>query len=498
MKVDVSAVSNHQKKLTVLVPPGDVRAELDKAYKDLSRRVRLPGFRPGKAPRRVLEAQYGERINADVAQELIQRSWTNILQEHELDPVGRPSVEDSGEVRDAEGFRFIISVDVRPKIELSKWTGLEVVQPPVDIADDEVQQTIAARLEQHAKLDEVTGRACEAGDMALVELHAFDGDEEVATEFGTMIRTEGDPYYPGLESFIVGLEVGGEREGEVTFGEEARTESVAGRTLKVKANLISLQSYVVPELTDEVAAELGYEEGAEGMRTRIREEIVARRTEGAKNQARANVLEAIIAANDFEVPDGMIEQSLEMLKQELRNQQAYITGQDPRTIGFSDAQIADLRQRAVFAAKASLILEWVTDRESVEVTDADLDARYEQLANERGQTIEAVRGWFAKEEAVADLKERILEEKVLDWLLGQSTLVDAPAEAPKAAPEKKAATSAASGDIAVLDGSIDDLKKALASGAHDGGLEALLEAEKGGRNRKGAVTAIQARIKAQG
>lgn len=486
MKVDVSAVSNHQKKLTVLVPHKDVREELEKAYRTLSKQVRLPGFRPGKAPRRVLEAQYGERIDADVAQNLIQRSWTDILENHEIDPVGRPTVDESGEVRDADGFKFTISVDVRPKIELSTWTGLEVVQPSVEVTDEEVDAAVKARLEGSARLEEVKGRACEAGDMALVELHAFDGDEEIATELGTMIRTEADPYYPGIEPLVIGLEVDGEASGEVTFSEEARTEAVQGKTLKVDVKLVSLQSYVVPDLSDEVAKEIGHDSASE-MTEKIRADLVARRTEGARNQARANVLEAIIAANDFDVPDGMVDQSLEMLKQELRNQQAYITGQDPRTIGFSDAQVADLRSRAVFAAKASLILEWVTDRESIEATDADLDARYQELADERGQSVEAVRGWFAKDEAVQDLRERIVEEKVLDWLLEQSTLVDAP-------PQSDTPAAGAEADVSVVNGSIDDLKKALASGAHDGALDALLAAEEAGRNRKGAVSAIKSRI----
>ena len=388
-----------------------------------------------------------------------------------------------GEVRDADGFRFTISVDVRPKIELKAWTGLEVVQPAVEVEETEIEATVRARLEGHAKLEEVTGRACRQGDMALVELHAFDGDEEVATEFGTMIRTESDPYYPGVESLVIGLEVEGENSGEITFPEDARMDTVSGRTLKVDVKLVALQSYVVPDLSDELAEELGYD-NSEDMKTKLREDVVRRRTEGARNQARANVLEAIIAANDFDVPDGMIEQSLEMLKQELRNQQAYMTGQDPRTIGFSDAQIADLRNRAVFAAKASLILEWVTERESIEATDDDMDERFKQIADERGQTIEAVKGWFAKEDAVRDLKERIVEEKVLDWLLDQSKLVDGPATP---------SVGAGQADGAVLEGSIDDLKKALATGDHDGSLDALLAAEEAGRARKGALAAIKAR-----
>ncbi len=417
MKVDVETVGSYQKKLTVLVPPKEVRERLDRAYKTLSRQVRMPGFRAGKAPRKVLEARYGERVEADVAEELIQKSWSDILAKGELEPVGRPSVAESGEVAAADGFRFIISVDVRPDIDLQTYTGLEVTAPTFEIQDDSVEAALKAKLEGHARLEEVTDRPCQDGDMALTELRILDGEEEVTHAPGTMIRVEGDPYYPGVEDHLVGLSIDESTEAEVTFPDDAREEVIAGRTLTVQARLIGLQSYVVPEASDELAEELGYEGGVEGMRAAIRKDLEKRLGESARNQARANVLEAIIAANEFDVPEGMVESSLNLLMEELRNQKAYQLGRDPRTIGFSDAQVADLRRRSQFAAKASLILEWVAEKESITVEEPDLDARYQQLADDRGQTVEAVKGWFAKESAVDELRERLLEEKTLDWLL---------------------------------------------------------------------------------
>lgn len=515
MKVDVTSVGSFQRKLTVVVPATQVRQQLDKAYKSLARQVNMPGFRQGKAPRKVLEARYGERIEADVAQDLIQTSWIDILKQEEIQPVSQPSVAESGEVRDSDGFKFTITVDVRPQIELQTWTGLDVPYPKVEVSEEAIDAAVKARLEGHARLEEITDRPCEQGDMALVELHLFDGEEEVATEPGTMIRTEGDPYYPGLESLIVGTEPGGTTEGEVTIGEDARVEAVAGRTLTAKATLMSLQSYGVPELTDELAEELGYEGGAEGMRIALRQQMLDVREEAARNQARANLLEVLINANRFDVPDGMIDQSLNMLMDELRLQQAYQSGRDPKSISFSNAQVADLRMRAAFAAKASLILEWVSDREELKVEDSDLESRYQELADTRGQTIEAVRGWFQKESAVEELKERILEEKTLDWLLEQANLVEppapeAPAEVAEATAEAAEATAEAedsseaaedsseAAGSAALEGSIADLEARLESGALDGELDALLAAETEGRNRKGALSAIEARQKALG
>ena len=536
MKVDVESVGSFQKRITMTVPADKVRGELDKAYKKLARQVRLRGFRPGKAPRRVLEARFGPQIEADVANDLINASWRTAMNEQDLQPVSAPSLSDSGSVKAKDGFSFTITVDVRPELELETYTGLDVAYPKVEVQPEEVEAAIQARLEGEAKLEEVTDRPVEKGDMALVELTAFDGDEEVAKEFGTMIRTDGDPYYPGIEELVIGATIDVPVEGEVHYADDARTESVAGRTLPTTIKVLSIQRYTVPELSDELAEKLGFEGGAEGMRATIQAQIHEQRDTLARNQARANLLEELIKANAFDVPAGMIEQSLNMLVEELRLQQSYRTGRDPRTIHFGAAQMADLRLRSEFAAKSALILEFVAKKEAIEVTEADLQAKYQELADARGQTIEAVKGWFVKDNSIDDLKDRILEEKTLDWLLERANLVEPSEQAPtsemqqvaeeivkdqveakakakqsKPAEEKEVAAEEAAAaeepaaeeeptaeageaDLSILEGSISALKAALATGEHDAHLAALLEAEKAGKSRKGALAAIEARM----
>ncbi|MCA9488361.1 MAG: trigger factor [Myxococcales bacterium] len=446
MKVDVTEVSSYQKRISFEIPPSEVATKLDAEYKRLGKRARIAGFRPGKAPRRVLEAKYGSEVEAQVANDLINRSYQNALESHRIEAVGQPALQEANGVADRGGFKFTIQVDVRPTIALDKWVGVDVVYPAVEVANAEIEQAMSSRAEARARLEEVT-RACEKGDLALVEVEVKDGDEQVAHEPGTMIRTAGDPYFPGIEDFVVGMSTGEEKSGKVTFGEEARTENVGGRELDVHVKVLSIQATTVPALDDALAGELGYEGGLAGMRSAIEAQIRGSRDEMARNQARANLLEALIGANEFEVPTSMVENSLRMLMEELRHQQALRTGRDPRTIGFNEAQVRDLRVRAEFAAKAGLILEWVSTNEKIAVEDADLDRKYAELANQRGQTLEAVRGWFQKEDAIGELKDRILEEKTLDWLLERANLVapaatEAAAEAPAAEekPKKKASS----------------------------------------------------------
>lgn len=530
MKVDVST-EGYKKKLAFTVPADKVQTELENAFRALSRSVRLPGFRPGKAPRKVLEARFGPRVRADVANDLINASYRDALTEHDIQAIGQPQLDHADELTPRMDFQFTISVEVRPEIELDNYVGVEVAYPKVVVTDEEVEDAVRGRLEGQSRLVEVTDRPAQEGDFVLVELIAKDGEEEVAHEQGTMIRSAGDPYYPGVEPLLMGLSVGEEKTGEVQYSEEARIEEIKGRTLQTTVKVLGIQSNQVPELTDEIAQELGYDGGAEGMRSAIRAQMHESRDELARNQARANLLEKLIEVNPFDVPASMIEQSLEMLVNELRMQQAYRTGRDPRTISFSDAVMTDLRARATFAAKAALVLEFVSKKENITVGDEDFEAKYRELADMRGQTVEAVKGYFVGEDAVEELRDRILEEKTLEWLLERSNLVetDAPAEpasglakvaeeivqeqvakrakrkeapanaeeptAEAPAEEAPAEEAAAAGevDLSILDLPIGKLKEALATGDHDTHLDALEAAEQAGKARKGALDAIAAR-----
>ncbi len=427
MKVDVTTVDSYQRRISFVIPHDQVRNRLDAEYQKLGRRARIAGFRPGKVPRQVLESRFAGQVEAEVANEIVNRSYQSAVKDHSLEPVGQPSLQEAGPVADSEGFKFTVTVEVRPSIELATWTGVDVVYPKVEITAEELDRAVQARAESRSRLDEVTGRAAEKGDLALVEVKATADGAELLHEPGTMIRTAGDPYLPGLEDVVVGMNPGETKTAEVTFAEGARTEAVAGKTAQVEVKLLSLQAQKVPDVTDELATELGFEGGVAGMRQAIEAQIRQARDEMARNQARANLLEVLIAKNPFEVPQSMIETSLKMLVDELRNQQAMRTGRDPRTIGFNEAQIRDLRARSSFAAKAALILEWVAKKEGVKVEEADLERKYAELAAQRGQTVEAVRGWFKKEGAVAELKDRILEEKTLDWLLERAHLSEPPA-----------------------------------------------------------------------
>jgi len=431
MQFEIHSENSFARKVNVTVPAGDVRSELDRAYRSVAKNARLPGFRQGKVPRKVLEANFGPRVEFDVANALIQKAWTNVLADEKLDVVSQPSIVDQAEVSSGSDFTFTIAVEVRPDVTVDSYKGLSVYWPTSEVTDEEVESAVKARLAGASKLAEVTDRAVEEGDYAQVQLVVKDGDDEIANEPGTMIRTGGDGFYAGIESFLVGMSIDEEKSGKVTFAENASNADVAGRELDVEAKLLAVQALETPDIA-EFAKEKGFDDEA-AFRASITEELGKGREEAARNQARANLLDKLIEANTFEVPGGMIEENLQMLLNELRRQQSYM-GRDPREVSFTNEQVAFYRTRAEFAAKGALILEAVMKAEDIEVTDDEVNAKIAELAASQGQTEDAIRGFIARQ-GEAQFKDQILEEKTLDWLLDQSEISHDAPEAEAAAEE---------------------------------------------------------------
>ncbi|MEL6312159.1 MAG: hypothetical protein AAFQ17_07335, partial [Pseudomonadota bacterium] len=247
------------------------------------------------------------------------------------------------------------------------------------------------------------------------------GDEETAREAGTLIKTDEERYYPGVEALLYGMKKDEEKVGAVTIGENTIFEHLRGKEFQASVKVLNIQAQTVPALDDALAETMGYEGGADAMRAALRMKLEQSREEAARNDARVLLLQSIVNDNDFEIPDAMVDEQLQALVEELKVRRAY-SGQNPDQIRFSDAEMSDLRRRATFAAKASVLLESIARKEEINVGDDVIDARIAEIAGMRGQTPEAIRGYLLKENAMDTLRARLSEEKTLEWLLEHAAL----------------------------------------------------------------------------
>ena len=417
----VEEVSSSRQKLHFTVAFSDVNTALDDAYAALKVSARLPGYRKGKVPRWVLEKRFSGNIKSEVAQKLIDGAYSKIDQEA-MKIVSRPQLEDMGSVSAKEDFAFVLSVDVQPTVEVTDYLGMDIVYPELNITEESVTAQIDSLLASKRKVQEIEDAEINDGDYALVALTLKDGEEEVVDEPGTMIHIGEHKFYTGVEEHLKGLKKGDKKDFEVTITEKSAFEHLRGNTYQASVEVQQVQRYITPELTDELAIELNYE-SAEGMKTKLQTEMTESQDLNLKNQARIEILRKLVAAHDFSVPEGMVETQLRALMEELAMQRMY-AGEDPRKIKFSEAQLADLRNRAAFAAKASCLLSSISEKEGLKVNDDDINAKLQEMAEMRGQTIEAIKSYIESENADETLKERVQEEKTLNWLLEKSNRLE--------------------------------------------------------------------------
>lgn len=418
--LQIENVSSITRKLRFTIGQDVVTQELDKAFRDLKKNARLPGFRKGKVPRNLLEARFGQQVRADISGRLIDQSWREAS--GDLQVAGQPKLSEPGDLNKKTDFSFTIEVDVRPEVEVSDYRGVEVPYRVLNITDEEVDADISRQLASRASIQEVTeDRPVQAGDQVLTEIVLTEGEEELAREAGTMINIANERFYPGLETLLIGMKKDEEKTGEVTIADSTIFDHLKNKTVQAAVKVVTIQAMATPELTDELAGELGFEGGSDGMRAAVQMRLQGQREDAARNQSRVDLLQKLVENNAFDVPDGMVDEQLQALVEELRVRRAY-GGQDPRSIRFSDAEMEDLRNRARFAAKASCVLAAVARQEDIVVSDEDVDARIEDIAGMRGQTTSAIRGYLEREGATGILRERLLEEKTLEWLLENAEL----------------------------------------------------------------------------
>lgn len=425
--VQVEEVSSYRRRLRFTVPATVVRAQLDKAYKDLKKKARVPGFRPGHASQRVLEERFGPKVQTDVGGELIDSSYR--MAASGLNPVGRPTLEESSELEPGKDFTFVVAVDVEPEVTVQGHKGLGVTMSAEQVTEEEVQRAVDARLARRARILEVEeDRGVQSGDFVLTELKLTADGVELANDPGTLINTAAERFYPGIEGLLLGLSKGGEANGEVTIGESSALAALRGKTVQASVKVLALQARTVPKLNDETAKELNHD-SAEAFVAAVRFELQQQKDEVARNNARVALLQKLVELNPFDVPDAMVEQQLEALTEELKVRRAY-QGEDPRGIRFSEAELNDLRSRARFAARAALLLAAVAKAEGIVVTEDDVTKKIEEIAGSRQQSPQAIRGYLQNEGAIPMLRDRILEERTLEWLLENAEVSsEAPAEA---------------------------------------------------------------------
>ncbi|MEI7705460.1 MAG: trigger factor [Deltaproteobacteria bacterium] len=419
MKVQVEKLSPVEKKVTVEIEPAEVAKEIDRAYASLGRRVKLRGFRPGKAPRTVLERNFKDQVEADVVERLVNKSFAEATRDEQLDAVAAPRVQvGEGGIGPDRPFSYTARVEVKPVIEPKDYRGLTVTRKVVEVADATVEAELERIHQSFGEMIPVEGReVAEPGDWATIDYegkvdgNGFDG----GSAKGALVQAKDGSFFSGEMAALQGRKVGETFETEQTFPADFRDPAMAGKKAHFTITLQTLRSQKIPALDDAFAKEVGIDgvETIEALRARIRSDVEKREKHKAEGEERDALVKGALARNEFEVPAALVEHTIDAMVENTAQRLAR-QGVDIRQLDLDLGRIrGDMREQAILTVKAALLLEAIAREEKVEVSEQDEQDEIQRRADEMGVPPSRLQ---LKAEGREALRQRIREDKVIALL----------------------------------------------------------------------------------
>jgi trigger factor len=422
LKVDYVEESSVRKALAFEVDSEQVQAEIDARARELARRVKLPGFRPGKVPLDVVKKRFKDEILGEAAEAIVNKVVFDELDGRGLKPLAPPKVE---EVKLAEGqpMSFRAVFETLPLVELPDWKGLRVSARGPKVTDEDVLKEIDRLREEAARYDPVEEeRATRSGDFVLLDLvwKPLDGGKG-GHDQNALIEIGNPGNHKDMNSGLEGLSPGETRDIDVAWGADA-APAIAGKTVRYSVTLKGIKQKLVPERDDEFAKDLGEFDSLAGLSDKIRQQLQAAEERRSDRELKGALVEALVAKAGFEVPEALVERHMSARTESLARGLAY-QGIDPRKVGVDWKQYRETtREDSVKAARADILLDEIARREGLEVRDAEVDAEVARIAGRSGRPREQVRAQMAKEGDLAALAARIREEKTLDLLKSNASI----------------------------------------------------------------------------
>jgi len=441
MNFSVEDQSAVKKKLTIEVPKEDVVRELDNAYKELKRNAKVKGFRPGKTPRSVLERLYGKDVRADVASRLIQESFVEALKESEMNVVGTPEI-DPPDLKADEGYTFTATVEVNPDLAPFNLDGFQLKKTLYRATDEEVDaqlQMLRNNLTRMVPVEEA--RPVAEGDYVVVDYEGLkDGKPFAETQ-----RTEnfsmkiGDGLlHPDVDAALKGLNAGDSTEVSVKFADDHFNEKLAGQDITFHVEIKDIREQQIPEIDDEMAKRLGPFDSLEALKEKINENLSAGYSKRQEQELNEQVFEALIAQQEFEVPETLVDQELGTIVEEAKQKFAY-HNTSMEELGLDDGGLREkYRETALNQVRRHMILAKIIDQESLEVSDEALEAGYQEMADSFNQPVDVIKQFYAQNSDRIDVfKYALLEKKAIKLIIDKSSIEEVEPELETPAEEDK-------------------------------------------------------------
>jgi trigger factor len=407
-----------KRSLEIEIPLEEVERARERVTNSLKQRVRLPGFRPGKAPLSMIQSRFDSEIRKEVLDLLLPDAFRDRVQKEELKVVGTPDVSEL-QFEPGQPIRFKADFEVAPEVELGSYRGLPVKYEEPTVTDEEVEKRLEAMRESKAEFPNQDPRSIENGDYVLVHLKSLSGlaepiDQDVQLQVGA------EDTLPEFNEQLIGTAPDETKEFDVKYPEEYAQERLAGKTVRFQLTPKFIRKKELPPLDDEFARDLGDYQSLDELKDAVRRAIFNEKQYTAQQAAKEELVDALVSAHEFPVPETYVDRQIEnQVRMQLQNLAG--RGVDPSTIKLDWSKVKETqRDKAVRNVKASLLLEKVADRESIAATKDEVDREIQRIARQEREAVPVTRARLEKDGALSRIAGAIQTEKTLQFLLEQA------------------------------------------------------------------------------
>jgi len=407
-------------ELEISISPDELAAAQERAFKKLSKNVRLPGFRPGKVPRRVFEQNYGvESIESQAMEDVVPEVYAKAVREHDLDPVERPSMQMLPE-EPGQPYRIKATVEVRPTIVLGTYKGVEVTPEAAAVTDDDVERSLQSLARERATLVPVE-RPAKLGDVVTLDYAgSIDGVPfEGGTATGQMTELDERRFIPGFASGIAGLSAGESKDVTATFPADYGQADLAGKDAVFAVTVHDVKEFELPEIDDAFAQSVSENATAAELRADVRKRLEAIAEARRRREIGNAVMEKLLASHDIPLPESMVEREIGHMIEEGEQHAARAGANFEEYLKQTGKTLEQLREEfrpeAASRVKGTLLIEAIAKAEGVVATPADIAEELQTLAAQYGQPVDRIRKALGNN--VLSLMDGIVRTKTMDLLV---------------------------------------------------------------------------------
>ena len=433
MKTELTDVSATRKEIKIEIEPSQVRESYDRISDEFGKNAKVPGFRPGHAPRSVVRTRYKNEIRTEVLRELVPDAVNNAIIEHSLDAISEPDVhfenEETLERLGEEAITVNVAVEVLPEIKLDTYKGLEATRSRRPITDEDVNKMIESFREGSAVLQPVEDRASELGDTVTINARGTEVDEPEAEEIKVddiEVVLGGPNVQKEFTDNLTGVRPDEKKTFVVEYPADFSTAQLAGKKVAYEMEVTAVRRRELPEVDDEWARSISEElDSVDTLKTKLREDLEARANAESEDRMRAELIRKLVAAHQFEVPQSWVEkQTNQRFESILRDMMS--RGIDPRQrqVDWEGAR-EELKVQALEDVRATMLMDRIAEAENLSVSDEEVEAEIELIAQMQRQPKEQVKAALTKHGGERSIAQRLRNRKALDLLVENAQVTDA-------------------------------------------------------------------------